>query len=180
MPESCSIEGCEKPVRSRGWCASHYAHWWKYGTPHRRPEYEVCQVDDCSRSPRSRTSDLCDVHYCRRWRTGTLERSTNHKKRPSYRAAHSRVARAKGKAAEHSCVDCGLYAKHWSFAWQGVSADTWLWESFNGTWLAYTGSPDDYEPRCRRCARRYDSAFAMQGWRHAHHGQVTRQSQLAG
>ena len=29
----CSIEGCEKPVSSRGWCSMHYARWRRNGDP---------------------------------------------------------------------------------------------------------------------------------------------------
>lgn len=29
----CSIEGCSSPQRVRGWCASHYKRWLKYGDP---------------------------------------------------------------------------------------------------------------------------------------------------
>jgi hypothetical protein len=27
----CSIEGCSKSVRGKGWCQAHYMRWWKYG-----------------------------------------------------------------------------------------------------------------------------------------------------
>lgn len=30
---SCSIVGCEKTTRARGWCSTHYARNWKYGDP---------------------------------------------------------------------------------------------------------------------------------------------------
>jgi hypothetical protein len=29
----CSIDGCDKPVESRGWCLAHYKKWFKYGDP---------------------------------------------------------------------------------------------------------------------------------------------------
>jgi hypothetical protein len=29
----CSVEGCDKPVDSRGWCAAHRARWRRYGDP---------------------------------------------------------------------------------------------------------------------------------------------------
>lgn len=29
---TCSVEGCAKPVRSRGWCAMHYARWRRHGS----------------------------------------------------------------------------------------------------------------------------------------------------
>jgi hypothetical protein len=29
----CSIDGCGKPVRARGWCAKHHQRWSRYGDP---------------------------------------------------------------------------------------------------------------------------------------------------
>ena len=38
---TCSIEGCEKVVRNRGWCSMHYARWRLHGDPFReRPNAE--------------------------------------------------------------------------------------------------------------------------------------------
>lgn len=34
---TCSIEGCDSTVRSRGWCSAHYQRWGKYGDPEFRP-----------------------------------------------------------------------------------------------------------------------------------------------
>lgn len=31
---SCSIEGCPKPTKARGWCAMHWRRWRKNGSPH--------------------------------------------------------------------------------------------------------------------------------------------------
>jgi HNH endonuclease len=34
MPKgTCSVEGCEKPTRARGWCRIHYKRWWRHGDP---------------------------------------------------------------------------------------------------------------------------------------------------
>jgi len=32
-PDHCTIEGCWKPVNSRGWCSMHYERWRKYDDP---------------------------------------------------------------------------------------------------------------------------------------------------
>ena len=29
----CKIQGCEKPIRSRGWCQAHYTRWKNHGDP---------------------------------------------------------------------------------------------------------------------------------------------------
>lgn len=32
-PATCSIEDCDKPTRARGWCATHWGRWRKWGDP---------------------------------------------------------------------------------------------------------------------------------------------------
>lgn len=35
MPNAtCSIEGCGRPARQRGWCTMHYARWRRHGSPY--------------------------------------------------------------------------------------------------------------------------------------------------
>jgi hypothetical protein len=31
---TCSVPTCERPVRARGWCASHYRRWQRHGDVH--------------------------------------------------------------------------------------------------------------------------------------------------
>jgi hypothetical protein len=33
MDGPCAIEGCDRPVRSRGWCNRHYQRWYLHGDP---------------------------------------------------------------------------------------------------------------------------------------------------
>lgn len=35
---TCSIDGCEKVVKARGWCSFHHFRWWRYGSPLREPK----------------------------------------------------------------------------------------------------------------------------------------------
>lgn len=58
----------------------------------------------------------------------------------SYRAIHKRLDRERGKAVDHSCIDCGAPAAHWSFDEPtGYSADL-----------------SRYSPRCRSCHVEHD------------------------
>lgn len=31
--KACSIDGCTRAAKARGWCGTHYAHWHTYGDP---------------------------------------------------------------------------------------------------------------------------------------------------
>ncbi|MGH7088389.1 MAG: hypothetical protein ACREE4_23275 [Stellaceae bacterium] len=32
-PKPCSVEGCRKPQRERGWCTMHYTRWRRHSDP---------------------------------------------------------------------------------------------------------------------------------------------------
>ena len=54
---TCSIEACEKPSKTRGWCGMHYKRWKKHGDPLREP-WRGCSVDGCDERHQSH-------RYCR-------------------------------------------------------------------------------------------------------------------
>ena len=74
MKRGCSMDGCEKPVFSNGWCNSHNSKWWRQ---HRRDK--LCLIDGCMeihdfRRPKSSClhdgcerrvvgHGLCSTHY---------------------------------------------------------------------------------------------------------------------
>jgi hypothetical protein len=63
-PPLCSIEGCEGPVKARGWCTKHYMRWRAHGDPtYERPK-STCSIEGCDRPVEGR--GWCHKHY-RRW-----------------------------------------------------------------------------------------------------------------
>lgn len=81
----CSIDGCGKPARTRGWCNTHHMRWYRHGDP-------------------LRVSD-------QRGEGNNNWRGTN----VSYFGAHNRVKRLRGCASEHQCVRCAQPAREWAY-----------------------------------------------------------------
>jgi NAD-dependent SIR2 family protein deacetylase len=95
---------------------------------------------------------MCDMHYKRLWRNGsTADRSVG------YVGLHDRIYRLRGKAKQHKCVDCGNQAEEWSYNYGDPNQ---LAHPKTGT--PY-GSPEYYDPRCRRCHQLFDRATTG-GW----------------
>lgn len=71
---ACSIDGCGKPTKARGWCSTHYKRWTLHGdplfggvvVPRRRGPAPRCSFDGCGY--RQSESGLCGVHH-RQWVT---------------------------------------------------------------------------------------------------------------
>jgi Recombination endonuclease VII len=64
----CSIDGCSKQARARGWCAAHWKRWRTYGDPlmtkYGQPK-PPCSIEGCS-SP-AYGKGWCSLHW-QRWR----------------------------------------------------------------------------------------------------------------
>jgi hypothetical protein len=72
MRAPCSIDGCDKESRGRGWCSMHWLRWKAHGDPLvvLRPgvDYQVkqpCSVDDCDTL--TQAHGYCHKHLGR-WR----------------------------------------------------------------------------------------------------------------
>ena len=70
---TCKIEGCDGPVKTRGWCQAHYARWLRTGDTGpadvvRKSPGRACSVAGCSRKHQGR--GYCDGHLRRVIATG--------------------------------------------------------------------------------------------------------------
>src|SRR6266496_1309795 len=68
VKQLCSIADCSKPVTARGFCATHYARWHKWGHPlvytlGGKRFSKLCSVEQCFRP--MRCGGLCEAHYQR-------------------------------------------------------------------------------------------------------------------
>ena len=73
MPETCTIDGCQKPTRARGVCVMHWQRWRRHGSPlwTPPPPQLVCSIGGCLRPHYGR--GWCKAHY-ELWRTwGTTD-----------------------------------------------------------------------------------------------------------
>jgi hypothetical protein len=75
---TCSIEGCERQVRARGWCWAHYQRWHKHGDVRAHiPTIERITSDHCEASgcekPRFRRNRWCGMHLTRLQKYGSLD-----------------------------------------------------------------------------------------------------------
>jgi hypothetical protein len=88
---------------------------------------------------------------------GCLNRETLRKPddQITYNSAHYRVKRAKGYPSTFPCVDgCGQQAAEWSL--RQDAPVTHVGDDGHGRPTRYSGDPNDYEPRCRKCHKAYD------------------------
>lgn len=57
--QKCTVEGCKRPYRAKGYCFFHYKKWRQGDLPHSR--YKLCSKAEC-RKPMWRKG-LCETHY---------------------------------------------------------------------------------------------------------------------
>ena len=55
----CSVDGCKRPYRAKGYCFFHFKKWRQGELPHSR--YKICSKAEC-RKPMMKAG-LCETHY---------------------------------------------------------------------------------------------------------------------
>lgn len=172
---TCTIEGCDKPTRSKlaDWCKMHYHRWYRTGDPgdarERKRKYRNphCSIEGCLKPDTE--SGLCSAHAARKRRHGDpltiilpSQRSmptgeAHHAWRGEevgYWAAHTRIKRSRGPASNLNCVDCGLNARHWSY--NHDDPDEQYETAITSNPIAYSAKPEHYSPRCVSCHKVFD------------------------
>lgn len=97
----CTVEGCERTMKARGFCVNHYQRWYVLQQPN-------CTIDGCERRARSRT--WCELHYQRWLNHGDPlamlpHGGWNHARQPTLQCTVPRCSRP------HSCR--GFCEKHY-------------------------------------------------------------------
>lgn len=93
---------------------------------------------------------LCAAHYAMRAKYGEIRDWNYRWGDGGYVSTHNFLRRARGKAAEFACIDCGDTAAEWSY--DGGDPD----EVSDDQGRKFTRNTEAYSPRCVRCHRVFD------------------------
>lgn len=62
VPHVCTVEGCERPIRQRGYCDTHYVRWRRTGSPQADVPIGALPVGPVARPPAERFWAKVDKH----------------------------------------------------------------------------------------------------------------------
>ena len=162
----CGVDGCEDMATSfRGrMCWTHYQRQRKGKALHQPPPRNTlpCVVEGCTAKVQAR--GMCYTHWSRWRRHGSPTVVMPPSGPPiqeevGYSGAHDRVARVKGRAKDHECVDCGAPALEWSY--NHDDPDERMTTRPRCPYpVPYSMDPEHYSARCGTCHRLHDNAAA--------------------
>lgn len=184
---TCEIEGCNRPHNAKGLCNNHGQQarlreskqtptlradgidltgqqFGRLTVVHHDPGHPgrgthwyctcICGNTVTVRSEKLRTGRTRSCGCLRHERSG---RRTD---TPTYRTIHTRLAKQRGRADAHPCIDCGQRARDWSL--RNDAMDVLVGPTKpGGPVCSYSTDLNDYEPRCKTCHKRYDNAARL-------------------
>lgn len=166
---ACSLDYCDRPVRSLGYCKPHYQQSYRgealrpLRLVRRGAGDQPCFIDGCGRPIIAR--GFCNLHY-KRSVDGTLDAQPKTRNWTDWSSphfvsssgAHARVRALWGKASQYPCIECGQGAAEW--AYDGTD-ETERYGENAGVFSFYSLYPEFYMPMCHKCHRKRDSALAQ-------------------
>lgn len=71
VDRTCSVDGCERPIRTRGMCSMHYQRFTRLGSAELPVRDDTCCIDGCDGRKHGR--GMCQKHYLRRKHHGSTD-----------------------------------------------------------------------------------------------------------
>jgi len=62
----CNVEGCNKPIKARGMCSTHWTRWYRKQKRPIKIRYAHCTVENCTKKHYGK--GMCVMHWTRYWR----------------------------------------------------------------------------------------------------------------
>lgn len=135
----------------------------------KRRSYEPSECEECGRTYTSGRASVCDACYMRAYRAERGIGGPFQQERAygpcSYKQAHTRVRRHRGRAADQPmCVnDCGRAPTQWSYDHNAASEELTQKVTLKSGLeivVPYSGNSAHYSPRCRPCHKAFDFQMA--------------------
>lgn len=102
---TCSIDGCDHPAITRGWCNAHYLRWRRGGDPHSGPVRSYHKDPEAAFAERTRPDGECIVWTGTRNSRGYGTIFANGRRIVAHRYAWERAGREipEGALLDHIC-----------------------------------------------------------------------------
>lgn len=176
--KKCSVEGCERPIRARGWCSTHYSKWQRNGDPlktHPSRLRKSCSVDGCAEMVHARK--VCHKHYLRLKRTGSTEIDNPWFATPEEAFAH-RTERVGECLIWTGSLDGHGYGQ-FKTGRKIILVHRWAWEQVNGP--IPEGMVIDHEDHCLpTCVEVKHLRLATADQNKTHHAGANRSNKSTG